>query len=274
MNATPIQTTETAVYLVCVAKAGTLHAPDLPGIEPGTSPCVVNIGVLDALVIDVPCELFLADDAEERLKDVSWLTPRAERHEKLVRAAMSQACVMPIGFGSVFSSVELLIESLAEHEASIGEFLVETDGATEWSLKLWTSRAGAIRRAKQEITQEHEDRVGSGTAYLLARRLNDDAIKLAEDTVLGHAEDLIEHLGETILDAAERHASQPEDEPDRWLVAHIALLIENEGMPEFDARLDSLAADFEALGIDLELSGPWPPYSFCPRFGDDEEGED
>lgn len=269
MLESPAAMTETAIYLVCIGRQDSVRRGEKPGVEEGTKSRVVNVGAFDALVVDVPTEVFLADDAESRLQDVAWLTPRAERHEQLVREAMEHGTVMPVGFGSVFTSEDALQEALAPHLNEITEFLEDAEGAKEWSLKVWTSRAAAVARAKQQISEQAANDMAEGAAYLAARRLREEATQLAEQNVLAQADELIEGLDEVLVDAVERRATQPEDEPDRWLVAHVAMLIDDVDLDSFNARLDQLAAELDQKGIDLELSGPWPPYSFCPRFGDE-----
>ena len=175
--------------------------------------------------------------------------------------------MMPVGFGSVFSGEEALGVTLAEHAQAVLDYLDETDNCDEWSLKAWVSRRDAIERAKAAIAEDQAARSGDGAAYLRARRLEGEAETLAEDHALALVEGLIEDLGETIVDAAERRATSVDDDPDRWLIAHVALLIDRDTRAAFDERLDHLAADLDREGLHLELTGPWSPYSFCPPLG-------
>ncbi len=271
--------TETMLYLVGVARAGELASFASHGIEPhepdasdtpGAHAVTIDAGgtPLDALVVEVPRDLFAGPDAEDRLQDVTWLRPRAERHEAIVRAARARASMMPVGFGGVFSSTDALAAKLADHADAILAFLDETANRDEWSLKAWVSRSEAIERAKAAIAEDQAARPGDGAAYLRARRLEGEAESLAEDHALGLVEGLIEDLGDTIEDATERRTTSVEDDPDRWLIAHVALLIDRDTRAAFDARLDDLAADLDREGLHLELTGPWSPYSFCPPLGE------
>lgn len=265
--------TQTAIYLVGIARPGTLDTFNVrgsePGLEPGQSTRVVSLKGFDALVIDVPADTFLADDADDRLQDIAWLTPRAERHEAIIRDARAHANLLPVGFGSVFSTEDALARTIAKRSPEIDDFLTHTQGCDEWSLKAWVSRKDAIERAKEALAAA--DASTAGAAYLRARRLENEAEQLAEDHALGLVEQLIEDLGTTIADACERRATKTDDDHDRWLIAHVALLIHRDHRAAFDARLDLLAPALEAEGLELELSGPWSPYSFCPEAATDEQ---
>lgn len=267
----------TMLYLVGLARQDSLAGFTAAGIQPDDSDraraITINAGgtSFDAVVVDVPAEMFTGDDAESRLQDVTWLRPRAERHEAIIREARTTATMMPVGFGGVFSGSAALEASLAEHAEAIAAFLDDTDNCDEWSLKAVVSRADAIERAKAAIAEEQAANQGDGAAYLRARRLDGEAETLAEDHALGLVEGLIEDLGETIVDATERRATKVDEDPDRWLIAHVALLIDRDTRAAFDAKLDELAEHVEAEGLHLELTGPWSPYSFCPPLGEDAE---
>jgi len=260
--------TDAAWYLAGVARGDALDSFEAPGLEGAQRARVVDVGGgFRAVVVEVPGSMFAGEDAEARLQDVAWLAPRAERHEAIVRAARALGALMPVGFGSVFSSLETMRSSIAAHATSISSFLDETRDCDEWSLKAWVSRAAAVERAERALASEH-GAGGSGAAYLRARRLAEQAAARAEDRVLERIEGLLDDLGSTIADAAERRTVASEAEPDDWLIAHVALLVRRPSRAAFDARLDELAGPLEAEGIRLELTGPWAPYSFCPPLGE------
>ena len=43
-----------------------------------------------------------------------------------------------------------------------------------------------------------------------------------------------------------------------------AFLVSRSALDEFAARIESINAEYAEQGLTLDLSGPWPPYSFCP----------
>lgn len=258
------------LYLAGVAARGSLHGFSAPGIEPdgGSRACAVAVGAgkqaYDAIVVDVPHTLFCGSDADARLQNVDWLRPRAERHEAIIREARDRTSVLPVGFGSIFSGVPALEAVLAQRADAIDDFLQQTAGCDEWSLRAYVSRRDAIARARAALEADAESAAGSGAAYLRARRLDGEAERFAESRALAHVELLVEDLGDVIRDATERDVIEVEDDSDRWLIAHVALLIDRRQRAAFDERLDELAMHLGQQGLSIELTGPWSPYSFCP----------
>ncbi len=264
--------TDILLQLVGVAPAGSLEGFRHEGVEEGFEALVVAAGGFDAVVSEAPTALFEGEDADKRLQDVAWLTPRAQRHERLVDATRARAVVMPVGFGSMFSSVATLDAALRRDAAEIEAFFEETGEADEWSIKVWADRAGALAWGRERLTERNAGaHTGSGAAYLLARKQRDEAADLVEEHALELCDELVDSLEDVALDAVERRPMDPEPEGERWLLAHVALLVHPDDAPAFDSRLDALATPFEAAGMTLELSGPWAPYSFCPRLGESDE---
>ncbi len=269
----------TMLYLVGFARAGELIEFHTPGIDaehacPARSITIqAGPAALDAIVVEVPTPMFVGTDAEARLHDVAWLRPRAERHEAILAAARERTSVMPVGFGSVFSGVDALAASLAGRGEHIASFLDDTDGCDEWSLKVWASRSRAVERARQTFERQQRAGAPDGAAYLRAKRLAAEAEALAEDQALQRVEELIEQLGETAADAVERRATRFDEDPDAWLITHVALLVRRDDQAEFDRRLDAAAEQLDQQGIRLEVTGPWAPYSFCPELSVAPDGE-
>lgn len=263
---------DVVLQLVGVAPAATLGGFRHEGVEEGFEALVVGAGGFDAIVSEAPARLFAGDDAEKRLQDVAWLTPRVRRQERIIDAARARGVVMPVGFGSMFSTIAALDEALERDAAQIAAFFEETGEAEEWSIKVWCDRDAALTWAREELADRcASEGSGSGAAYLLARKRRDEATELVEEHTLELCDDLLDSLEDVALDAVERRAVDPDPDGERWLLAHMALLVHPDDARVFDARLDALAKPFEAVGMTLELSGPWAPYSFCPRLGEGDE---
>src|SRR3972149_2290049 len=99
-------------YLFCLIAADRLPPLEGRGID-GEQPLFIERGPYVAAVLcGVPLEMFSGPDAEERLKDLAWIGPRACRHEEVILAARRHVPVLPVRFGTVFSTLELLAAAL------------------------------------------------------------------------------------------------------------------------------------------------------------------
>ena len=259
---------DTAVYLVGVTRPGALSAFKQAGFDDTAPARTLHVGRFDALVIDVPRSMFEGVEAEARLKDVRWLAPRAERHDVILQEAMRLTTIMPVGFGGVFSGPEALSQRLNEFADDIEAFLEDAEDAAEYTVRATCDRAHAIAR----VLGEFQGDGASGAAYLKRKRLEEDAEVIAEERALDALDAFIDDLGETFRGVVERSASNGGD--GRWAVGQLSFLVGATDLDAFDQALDAAAEALEAEhGIDLDIAGPWPAYSFCPRLGDDEEDD-
>ncbi|GAB4552542.1 MAG: GvpL/GvpF family gas vesicle protein [Phycisphaerales bacterium] len=263
MSTTP--STARALYLACVAPAGSLEGFACAGLdEKGGQAKAVRLAGFDAVVIEVDPGVF----DQRHTEDIEWLAPRASRHEAIVRAARERTDVMPLGFGGVFSSERTLERTLETHRSSIEDFLTDAEGCDEWSVKAVVNRAEAIERARTRLAESMADQAGQ--AYLLRRKLDSEAVVEAERTVVEQMSAFVDALDDVIVGAIERPVVQSEAEDGRWTVVHVALLVPRNETDGFDRSIDEHAYELEQHGIDLEITGPWAPYSFVPVFEDGE----
>lgn len=103
---------------------------------------------------------------------------------------------------------------------------------------------------------------GSGTAYLIRRR----AQLSAQDTVEQEMAERVENIHEALVREAAAGRRQPATDPalsrtKEWMVLNGSYLVDDERSESFAAAVAALDENFP--GIRLELTGPWPPYSFA-----------
>ncbi|MCA9694715.1 MAG: GvpL/GvpF family gas vesicle protein [Myxococcales bacterium] len=254
-------------YVYCISR-GDAPVPEAPGIDEVSPVRALRRGPLAAVLSDVNLEEWTGDDAESRLADLEWLGPRALHHERVVEAVMRDAPVLPLRFGAMFSSDEAVCEWLARHEGAIARFLEAMRGAEEWSLRGWVDRD----RCEEALALEDPRRAtlsGSpGARYLAERRLRRD--------IAGAVGPLLHRLEEQLVAAIEArvllHASLApasaemhgrSDAP----AFNRACLVRAGEIDALRAALDDHADAWARYGVSIELTGPWPPYNFCPPLG-------
>ncbi len=63
-----------------------------------------------------------------------------------------------------------------------------------------------------------------------------------------------------------RSLSQETSGREREMVFNWAFLVGQRDRETFRSQVEKLRAEQASKGLVLELSGPWPPYSFCPSL--------
>ncbi len=276
MNPVPAGPSEVEVdrlglYLYCIAESASLpavngvleHAPE--GVDLCHPVTRLSVGGVSAVVGQV----LVAEFSEHNLQDLSWLGARASRHEGVVAWTMAASPVLPVKFGTIFSSRESLIAFLARHRGDIAQALDRLRGKVEWSVKgyLDEQQARACFAARDPEIQARLAALPAspGARYLLQKRLDtmmDAALEAGLE--LASAE-----IGQALVAHAEAsaglrcHSNAVTGRAQR-MVFNASFLLAPENLAEFQTALAEQQQEGEAIGLAFELKGPWPPYNFCP----------
>lgn len=256
-----------ALYLYCLARAGELAAIEGPGVDAEHSLALISFEDIMAVVSRVRVDDFSGPSAEARMKDLAWIGSRVCRHHEVVERARGRSAVVPAPFAVLFSSPERLGAWLDAHRDAVSRALDRFASHEEWSVKGALDRPKAESRLLSEALEGQSGALSVGARYLRERRLRatigrkldawlDEACAGIVNALLEHA---AEFRGRDVLAGASVENGTP--------VANWAFLLARSVADEFTARIESINAEYAEQGLTLELSGPWPPYSFCPPLG-------
>jgi hypothetical protein len=261
---------ERALYLYCLARPELpAEALDVVGVDGESKPFTLCHRAVAAVVSDVRLDEFTGPDAEARLRDLAWLTPRVLRHEEVVERVLQHSPVLPARFATIFTSPEHVTQLLETNHDLAVSFLDRTRGAREWSVKVYVERARAKEKLLGDSIAEQAARLAAspGLRYLQERKL-----RAQGDAALGRwlDETCAQLRGDLVRRAPEFVERKPfaSGSPTRpgEMVANWAFLVPDrdvEGVRE--AALDAIRS-FEDQGVSGEFAGPFPPYSFAPTL--------
>ena len=271
-----METEAKVIYLFCFARPGL--EPDLSeaGVD-GHSPVrVCDFPAATAVTCELPLEEFRGPAADARLQDLAWVSPRALRHEKVVEALMSYSPVLPLPFGTLFSSLLSLRQFMEKNASAISHFLDQVADQEEWAVKGFVHQDKARQSVLRQGLATHAQRlaaVSPGQRYIEGQRLQKEATTnlsgwlkaicgtLAED--LRQPASAFEKRG--ILDIGEaQDGSTP--------IFNWAFLLPKHAVERFQEQIQRAGERYAPEGLRFELSGPWPPYSFAPCLGNEARG--
>jgi hypothetical protein len=225
-----------------------------------------------AVVSEVPADEYNEQTLNRRLEDLQWLIPRASCHEGIVRHAAAFYPVIPVRFGTIYTSRESVQEMLRRGADEFGAFLDDISDKQEWGVKVYadedTARKAASATNERLEQLDKQIAVASpGKAHLLQKK----RANLVREQSLS----LLNHLSEEIyqkllLWAVEgrrnkllsRNATGKADE----MLLNAAFLLNPQEVETFKEKVDVIATSYEGDTLFFELSGPWPCYNFCPDF--------
>jgi Gas vesicle synthesis protein GvpL/GvpF len=254
---------ETVVWLYGIV-AEEAEPPVASGVD-GHPVQVHRHAGLSALVSQVPRERFSEEALTERLEDLESVEVLARTHDAVLEAALAAVTVVPFRLCTVYSSLEALDAMLAQEAVVLKAALDRLDGMQEWGIK-------AFLRAPVPASGAHEagEETASGVEYLTRKRELRDAAAAGREATETAVAQIHARLTEC---ATASTLSRPHDRRlsgrDTEMVLNAAYLVPAEGIAAFRAIVDDLARRHEADDVELELTGPWPPYHFVESLGHD-----
>lgn len=256
------------IYLFCFARAQALPISEVGALDDRYPVSQVAFNDIIAVLSKVSLNEFCGPSGGSKMQDLSWVGPRAHRHEDVVEQVMQQSPVYPARFGTIFSSLETLLKLLKMHHGTISQFLDWVVDKEEWAVKGLLDQ----ERAKQGLLSKNF----ASEAKRLAS-LSPGAQYLEKKRTMGAADNELAHwlkeICKEIWGDLYRHASSFRERKvlsrdatgmSMDMVMNWAFLVAGSSVADFKAWVDRAAGDYEKQGLTLVLSGPWPPYSFCP----------
>jgi hypothetical protein len=237
------------------------------GIDESHPPSFRGNGNVAGVVSQVSRAEFCGPAGEKNLQDLAWLAARACRHQAVLEQAMRLGPVLPARFGTLFSSPASLESFLRKHEAAIARFLGRVGRRQEWAVKGFLDQG----RAETEwLARRRSDKPGPsgsspGVAYLQEQNLRLQAKQALDDWLAEACQGLLNELNPLASEIVTRRilARETPGAP-REMVLNWALLLPAGAVADFRGRIERANAEHNPGGLAFEVSGPWPPYSFCP----------
>lgn len=256
----------TATWLYTVASG---KGPDLPvGLKgvAGEPVRIVEGAGLSAVVGAVPLSDFGEEPLHAHLEDLAWLEAAVRAHHRVIDTAARGGCVVPLRFATVYHDDARVRELLAERRAEFVSALDLVTGRTEWGVKAYADPRAFVEDSPDDDRTSEQD--SPGTAYLLRRKQR----QRGRETAHLRATECAEAIHTALAELAARTAEHPPQdarlaEYEGWMLLNNSYLVPDSHAREFADAVASL--DLRYPQIRLELSGPWPPYSFT---GSDEGG--
>ena len=234
----------------------------------------VCCGAVAAVASQVGLDRFDPSKLEQGTANLPWLSEVAIAHNRIVCQLAQSGAVLPLRLGTLFESRSSLESKVAQCKDRIAAFLEDLGDRREWAVKTYLNeelaeQAGLDSRAGSQGSQPQPDAApaptGVGTQYLVARRQQVDRrrqIHAAAQRQLSILEGQLHSLADCwcrlpALSAA--LTGRPEK-----MIGNTALLLQGCSQHPFQITCARLRDEFAPQGLILEVSGPWPPYHFCP----------
>jgi hypothetical protein len=247
-----------ATWLYAVASGtGTGVPSGLTGVA-GEPVRMVEGAGLSAVVGSVPLSEFGEEELRAHLDDLGWLEAAVRAHHRVIDTAARGGCVVPLRFATVYHDDARIRSLLEERRDDFDSALDLLAGRTEWGVKAYADPQAFVADSPDDRTSDQDS---PGTSYLLRRREQ----QRGRETAHLRATECAEAIHTALAELAARTAEHPPQdtrlaEYEGWMLLNNSYLVPDSRAQEFAAAVASLEQRFPQ--IRLELSGPWPAYSF------------
>jgi hypothetical protein len=256
----------TVHYVYGIVRSGFDVARAPAGID-DTTVELARSGKLGALVSRLDAASYGAAAIERQSADVSWLSPRAMAHDRVLTWAQEHGGVLPMPMFSLWGSDDALRRMLDNQKSDFERVFARVTGADEFGVRVHR-RDELLAKSMDDLDAETRRlqadaaKAPPGQRYLLERKL-DDQMKLAvRNAGKRMARQIFEELAAISRDAVARPLVADPSSPDVTLVLNGAFLVDRSRLGAFRTAVAERVRDYEPRGLTFDFTGPWPPYNF------------
>jgi hypothetical protein len=247
----PAGTPGRGLYVYAIADVAGLNVAELPsGI--GTGVTAIDRGDLAAVVSEIELAR-LENLSTADIDEGSDLAGLARAHDGVVRAVAEQVAVLPLRFATVVPDRDAVVRLLDDVRPAAARQLSVVRGCREFGVRMWQPESAAQNSTDHEPIDRKRT---SGKEYLAKRRDALDAEAKHDQKLRG----AVRKTDAALSGLARRRESRPA--ADGKVLSEFAYLVADEQQEAFLAEVDRSADSLDANDVRLQLTGPWPPYSF------------
>jgi hypothetical protein len=181
---------------------------------------------------------------------------------------MEENTVIPFNFGTIYRSEEPLKKFMEEYSESLVENLLFIEWKEEWAVKIYSNHVilrEHIDNLSEEAAELEKQIMASspGKAFLLGRKkavlIENEIDRLCKYYGQDYFNELKKLSVSTNLNnLIPKEFSGRNDD----MILNATFLVSKDRTIEFVSNVRMLKNKYANLGFSLEVTGPWPPFSF------------
>jgi hypothetical protein len=196
------------------------------------------------------------------LEDLDWLGSTARAHHQVIDTVARQVPIVPMRLATVYRDDANVAAVLAERGRDFRTALERTGRRREWGVKVYAARSSDQEAETDPAPAEGGVAAeGSGAQYLRRKRKQLSARQDARQASLSSADAIHAELCRLSAGARLHPPQAPElTGSTAQMILNGAYLLDAGQGDELASAVRALAGQYPA--VQIELTGPWPPYSF------------
>ena len=252
------------IYVYCLS-----NTP--PDLSPGDGPAglrIISTGGFFIVVKTVGKEDFSEENLKKNLADLRWLETNVREHIDVINRITEQNIVIPFKFGTIYKSEDGLKKFIDDYADSLVENLLYVEWKEEWAVKIYCDRKTLCEQI-DDLSAEAADlekqimASSPGKAFLLKRKKSDLVVNEMDRLCKIYGQEYYDAFLK-VSEAARLSNLLPKEFSGRQdeMILNVAYLVSKEKVIDLVSSIRFLKKRHAPLGFDIELNGPWPPFSF------------
>ncbi|GER86465.1 hypothetical protein KDW_06270 [Dictyobacter vulcani] len=191
-----------------------------------------------------------------------------QAHEHVIDTIMQHTTIVPLKFGTILKDKRAAVKLLVEQGEDFKALLAKFEGKVECGLKVYVDIQVAIQhitRHDPELArqQEQQESLSKGTAYLFARKREEQLKDRANAELSRIGEHIFTTFGTAAFEMKQNDLlAQKVTGKKKEMILNAAYLVGRDNVVAFQEQAKKITAQYSPLELELEFSGPWPPYNF------------
>ena len=252
------------IYAYCLSNT----PPDLTRTDRYGGLRNVSAGGFYIIVKTVQEDEFSEEILKINLSDIQWLEAHVREHVEVINLIMEQVTVIPFKFGTIYHTEERLRNFVGDYAESLAENLLHLEQKEEWSVKIYCDRKTLCDQmdelSEEAAALERQIMASSpGKAFLLKRKKSDLMINEMDRLCKIYGQEYFDGF-KALSEATSLNNLLPKEYTGRndEMILNAAFLVGKERTAGFILTAKTMKNKYADIGFDVELTGPWPPFSF------------
>jgi hypothetical protein len=211
---------------------------------------------------------FSEENFRKHLSDYEWLETNAREHVEVINRIMAYNAVIPFKFGTIFQAESSLKQFITDYSDSLKENFHHTGGREEWSVKMYCDRTKLCKQidelSEEAAALEKQIMASSpGRAYLLKRKKTDLIENEMDRISKKFGQEYFDEF-KALSESTNLNNLLPKEFTGRedTMILNATFLVNKSNVTDFKETLEKLKKKDGNSGFLLEITGPWPPFSF------------
>lgn len=252
------------IYVYCISEAPPKIVPQL---ESSGMECL-TIGGFFINIKNVPESEFSEANLKRNLSDIQWLEIQVRDHISVINTIMEYGSVIPFKFGTIYNTKASLEKFISDYSESLTENIQQISGKEEWAVKIYCDRK-LLSKKIDELSeqaaslQKQISESSPGKAFLLNKKkidlIENEMDRLCNKFGQEYYEEIKIHCESTSLNnLLPKEYTGRED----TMILNASFLVMASNVNDFKILIDQMIDRAGNSGFFIEISGPWPPFSF------------